>query len=620
MNAQFVDVQHMLVPSQKAIPMVMATSQRYSVQQPPVSTLLAWISEGEIAIPEIQRPFVWEPVKVRNLLDSLYRGFPVGFLIAWKNPDVKLKDGTTSFGKRILIDGQQRITALMASLLGMEVVNRNYKHVRIAIAFHPLEERFEVTNPAIRKDAAWIADIATVFASSASLFKLVNEYCVKNTQASPDDVANSIESLRAISSNQIGLIELAPDLDIDTVTEIFIRVNSAGKTLSQADFVMSKIAVNEVYGGNALRKAIDYFCHLAVTPDFYAVVRDDVEFAKTPYAHQLAWLSNENDDLYDPSYTDMLRVAFTSQFGRGELSALVALLSGRNFATRQYEEQVVDESFASLKTGVMQFMNETNYKRFVMILRSAGFVNKSMITSTNAVNFAYILYLVFRERGMKPEDIERTVRRWFVMSLLTSRYSGAAETTFGQDVGLLREGDPLGYADQVYRVALSESFWEVVLPGQLDTSSVRANTFQVYKAAQIRSQDKGFLSRDISILDLITVKSDVHHIFPRDFLKKAGVEQTQYNQIANFAIAQSEINIQIGNKEPAVYFSQLRDQIHGGDKRYGNISDPQELAANMRMNCIPEEVLEMGIHDYPAFLVLRRKLMAAKMRAYFEGL
>jgi uncharacterized protein with ParB-like and HNH nuclease domain len=108
-------------------------------------------------------------VKVRNLLDSLYQGFPIGYLIAWRNPTVRLKDGTPSAGKRILIDGQQRVTALMAALLGREVLTKDYETVRIRIAFHPLEEKFEVANPAIRKDAAWIADVAEIFSPDAKL-------------------------------------------------------------------------------------------------------------------------------------------------------------------------------------------------------------------------------------------------------------------------------------------------------------------------------------------------------------------------------------------------------------------------------------------------------------------
>src|SRR6266700_6317653 len=242
--------------------------QKYSVNQHLLETILVWVKSGEIAIPEIQRPFVWDAVQVRDLMDSLYQGYPVGYLIAWRNPTVKLKDGSSSAGKRILIDGQQRVTALMAALLGREVLTKDYETLRIRIAFHPQEERFEVSNPAIRKDVTWIEDVAEVFAPDASVTELTDTYCEKNLGSERKAISRVLERLRKIINNHVGIIELADDLDIETVTEIFIRVNSAGTELSQADFAMSKIAVNESYGGNLLRNAIDYFCHLAVAPEF----------------------------------------------------------------------------------------------------------------------------------------------------------------------------------------------------------------------------------------------------------------------------------------------------------------------------------------------------------------
>ncbi len=399
------------------------STQRYSVTQTPIATLFTWIDSGEIAIPEIQRPFVWDSTKVRNFLDSLFQGYPVGFLISWRNPDVRLKDGTLSSGKRILIDGQQRVTALMASLLAKEVIDKDYKLGRIRIAFHPQERRFEVTNTAIEKDPAWIPDISAIFNQSTALFDYVREYCVRNPGTREDEIFRSIEMLRGITSNQMGMIELAPDLDIDTVTEIFIRVNSEGVPLSQADFAMSKIAVNETYGGNELRKAIDYFCHLVAAPDFYKVLLNDKEFSRTEFFQHMAWLKNDSSDIYGPSYTDMLRVAFTSEFKRGKLEDLVALLSGRNFGTKQYEEGIIEESFGRLRKGVDQFMNESNFKRFIMIIKSAGFVDASMISSQNALNSSYILYLTLKAQNIRPEEIERYVRRWYVMAVLTGRYS-----------------------------------------------------------------------------------------------------------------------------------------------------------------------------------------------------
>ena len=399
--------------------------QRYSVNQHPIQSLITWIQSDEIAIPDIQRPFVWNAAKVRDFIDSLYNGYPVGYLIAWRNPDIRLKDGTQSIGKRILIDGQQRVTALLAALLGEQVVTKSYQRTRISIAFHPGEGRFDVSNAANRRDPGWISDISSVFAAEAWMRQIVDEYCEVNPNVAKRDVDERLRQLGGIKNNTLGLIELNADLDIETVAEIFIRINSQGVTLNAADFAMSKMASSEQYGGHLLRKCIDYFCHLAVAPEAYADLVKDSDFASTHYFRAMEWLKNEKDDLYDPSYTDMLRVALASKFKRGRLDDLVALLSGRNFATRTFEQAVAEDSFLKLGDGIMRFMNETNFKRFTMILRSAGFVDRTLIRSQNTVNFAYILYLTLREQGEAPERIETIVRRWFVMSVLTGRYTGA---------------------------------------------------------------------------------------------------------------------------------------------------------------------------------------------------
>lgn len=208
-------------------------TQKYAVNQYLIESVLSKVREGEIAIPEIQRPFVWDASQVRDLLDSLYQGFPVGYLIAWRNPDVKLKDGSTAAGKMILIDGQQRITALTAAVLGQQVVNKEYRKVRISIAFHPIEERFEVSNPAITKNAAWISDVSSIVGGEIDLFDAVEKYLADNPSAEKSKVKDNLRNLADIAKKQIGLIELSHDLDIETVTEIFIRINSKGTVLSK---------------------------------------------------------------------------------------------------------------------------------------------------------------------------------------------------------------------------------------------------------------------------------------------------------------------------------------------------------------------------------------------------
>lgn len=598
----------------------MAT-QRYSVTPHPIDTLLAWVKSGEIAVPEIQRPFVWNAVKVRNLLDSLYRGYPVGYLITWRNPTVRLKDGTLSLGKRILIDGQQRVTALMAAILGQEVLTKDYEAVRIRIAFHPMEERFEVADAAIDKDPSWVNDISKVFASSTSLFQLVSEYCRKNEGVTQDAVFESIEKLRKILNNHVGVIELADDLDIETVTEIFIRVNSAGTELSQADFAMSKIAVNEKYGGHMLRKAIDYFCHLAVAPDFLPFIeKNDKAFAESEYLPKMRWLKDVNDDLYDPNYTDMLRVAFISEFERGRLEDLVALLSGRNFETKQYEEAIAEESFAKLKKGVLAFMNERNFESLTMILRSAGFVTNALIGGSNAINFAYVIYLRGRAEGVPHAELERLVRRWYVMSVLTRRYSSNPDTTFNFDIRRIGTEGLRAYTNAVIDSELPESFWTGMLMQELDTSSPNSPYFVCYIAAQVKLGDKGFLSRDITVRDLVMNRVDYHHVYPKNYLKSHNLTRGQYNQIANFVPAQSEINIAIRDKPPSVYFAELAQQVRGGQPKYGGITDEAELRQNLRSHGIPEAMLDGDIPPYEEFLKERRRLMGEKMREWFKSL
>lgn len=422
-------------------------------------------------------------------------------------------------------------------------------------------------------------------------------------------------------NNHIGLIEFNSNLDIETVTEIFIRINSAGAVLSQADFAMSKIAANDIYGGNTLRKCIDYFCHLAVVPDFYLQLVDvDEEFIKTEYFSKMAWLKNENDDLYDPSYTDMLRVAFSSEFKRGRLQDLVALLSGRNFETRQYEESIALASFERLKTGIHNFMNETNFKRFVMILRSAGFVESSMIRSQNAINVAYMVYLHLRSKNTDAAKIETFVRKWFVLSILTGRYSASPESQIDFDI---KQIDGLGFEEHLDRVEsaeLSDAFWDFGLPQQFNTSVASSPYFNTFLAAQVKMNNKGFLSRDITVQDLITHRGDVHHIFPKDYLKKHGLQRGRYNQIANYVIMQSEINITVGNKPPADYFLEIWEQCNGGGLKYGGIKNRDELIENFRMNCIPDEMETKTIEHYDTFLEERRKLMAYKIKEYYKNL
>ncbi len=214
----------------------------YSLHQYTVDTLLNWIKTEDIVIPEIQRPFVWSANKVRNFIDSLYHGYPVGYLITWPKSDISLRGGESSTHERVLIDGQQRMMALRAALLGKEILRKKYRTQRIQIAFHPNTEAFAVTTNAIRNNPEWISDISTVFNSNSGLLRLVDEYCERNDGVDRYEIYMPLRRLYQIQNNSLGVIELAVDIDIDAVTEIIGRMNMTGVHLHTADFVRHRMA------------------------------------------------------------------------------------------------------------------------------------------------------------------------------------------------------------------------------------------------------------------------------------------------------------------------------------------------------------------------------------------
>lgn len=596
---------------------------KYTVNTYKISTLLGWIDDGKVAIPEIQRPFVWNNTKVRDLVDSLYKNYPVGYIIAWENPEVRLKDGSLSQGKNIIIDGQQRITALRTALKGDKVVRADYSRKRIQVSFNPMSEKFEIYNAAIARDKKWIADIADIFKTDFNSFKFVNDYVEIHPEVDGSELNEKINRLRRIEDHSIGIIELDQSLSIEVVNEIFIRINSKGTQLSQSDFVMSKIAVGEENNGPIIRQTIDYFANIISSPsNIHNIIDNDKKFIQTDYFHSMKWVEKYESSIYQPNYTDIIRVVFAFKFLRGRLSDLVSLLSGRNFETRKYEETTLDETFDKLEDGLLKFINETNFKRFVAIIKSTGVVQSKMIRSQNAINFAYALFLLLREKGTEINDqtLQKTVRRWFVLSLLTSRYSGSSESKFAQDIQKFNENDPEVFLKRQEEGELSESFWSNILIDELQVSSTNSTKYNVFLMAQVYNNDKAFLSDQHTVRNLIEERGDIHHVFPKKHLQDNGYSQRMYNQVANYVYAEQPLNIKIGKKSPKEYLGEVIEQIKTGHLALGEINSLENFQENLKQNAIPENITHLDIDDYHTFLDDRRNLMAQKTYDYYFSL
>ncbi len=605
-------------------------NEKYSNYPLSISAILGLIEANDIAIPEIQRPFVWKKTQVRDLIDSLYKGYPTGYIILWKNPNVKLKDGTISSGKKVLIDGQQRITALMTAIAGRTVFNSEYKEERIRIAFDPMAalsgepdaEIFAVATPAIRKSKRWIPDIAELFTPTYSSFRFIPKYCEENPEIQPEELEKIISKVKGISNRMIGIIELSENLEIDVVTDIFIRINSKGTALSQGDFVMSKIAADEIHGGNTLRKVIDYFSHLAVVPSYYDyIATHDVAFSATPYLLKLKWLRDDTETVYDPECDDVIRVAFMHKLKRAKLSNLVSMLSGRNFETREFKEEIVEQTYTDFTEGVMNVINEFNFKQFMIAIKSAGFISSKLVNSNMALDFAYTIYLLLKESKEVPvEDIKRYVQKWYVLSVLTGRYSSSPESAFARDIRRIRESGVVTILKEIEDAQLSDNFWNVALVQDLSYTSTNNPTYLVFLAAQIFFNDISFLSCNVPVRELIALGGDVHHIFPKQYLIDNHYDKSRYNQEANFVYLDRPVNISIGKKAPYVYLQEAEARCKNGTTQLGLVNDINKFYENLETNCVPVEAINMDHTSFGEFLEKRRKMMAAKIKKYYYSL
>lgn len=598
---------------------------QYSVDSRTIENVVGYIKDGQISIPEIQRPFVWDSSKIRDLIDSLYNGYPIGYLIVWQNPNMKDKNGNVTLGKKIMIDGQQRVTALMTSIVGLPVLDKNFKERTICISYNPFAEegepKFEVQSVAIKNNKRWISDISVLFKPDFDSYEFVENYCLQNPDMPQKTLNKHIEKIRKIYQASIGIINLSENLSIAEVTEIFIRINSQGKSLTQADFVMSTIAADENHNGNHLRKAIDYFCHLCSNPDFQTQIKKDTDFINSKYYDLISWSKYDVNQIYKPTFEDIIRVVFMSQYYSAKLVRLTDLLHGRNFENRQYESSIMDETFQNFEEGLQQVCNKHVFTEFVNALKSAGFVFQRMINSRMAIDFAYTLFIRLRnENSINKLKVSHYVIKWYVMCMLTGRYTSSPETIFDKDLRQIKDKGFVTFYEEAM-ANLGDTFWTITLPQNLQTSSSTAPAFLVYQAAQCKLIDDSFLGNGSKVRDLLET-ADIHHLFPKKYLQENGIDtMVQYNQVANYVVLNKSVNISIGKKAPNEYMKIVADACkNGGNTIYTTLKSYEELLNNLRINCIPEDFESYDVTRYNEFLEKRRLLMAKKIKAYFESL
>ncbi len=564
------------------------------------------IKHGNIALPDIQRPFVWSAAKSRDLFDSLYRGYPVGTLMFWETgADV----GTRQVGggdndkvaKLLIVDGQQRLTALYAVLTGRPVLTKTFEDKRIRIAFRPADETFEVTDAAIEKDPEFLPDITALWDDGYRptlrrfLARLGESRVDGLTEAEEDALEDRIDRVYDLQNFRFQVVELNASADEEQVADIFVRINSEGVKLNQADFILTLMSVHWEKG----RQQLEAFCRDAVDPK-----------VKGP---------SPKNAFIDPGPDQLLRAGVGLAFRRGRLQHVYNILRGKDLETGDVSTDRRTAQFDELRRAQDEVIDLTNWHEYMKCLTHAGFRSRRMVTSENALIYTYILWLIGkRDFGIDLKTLRGVIARWFFMAHTSGRYTSSPESQIEADLGrisALEPGDGAAFCadlDRIVRSNFTGDYWDISLPNRLDTSSARSPVLFAYWAA-LNLLDAELLFSDLRIRELLdpTVTAprsiERHHLFPKAFLGAKGVTTTrQINAIANMAFLDWPENATISADDPLEYWPVMTASI-----------DPERLKRQSYWHALPVGWEQL---DYPTFLERRRDLIASVVRDGFGRL
>ena len=558
-----------------------------------VGELVSGVDKGGVRLPDIQRPFVWPNAKVRDLVDSMYRGYPVGELMFWANRDPAHtrsigSDTKTQDASFQVVDGQQRLTSLYAVVKGLQVWREDYSRERVTIAFNPLTGRFEVPTPIIRKSVEWIPDIKTVFDDPINArYDYLTRLRTDEARTVDADTERTVEvaitRLNQLLRYDFQVVQVKDDVDREVVADIFVRINSEGVNLSSADFILTWLSVFWEEGRSQLE---EWARNSRFTPTEITHLTRETD----PSAKKCTWTPNNPYLAFHPG--QILRVVIAVGLNRARLGDAYNALRGRDPRTRMIHPDRRDAELAKLKAGQAQALNPLHWDEFLKVLERAGFRNKSMITSTSTILYTYALWLIGRNRFKVPVDeLREVMARWFFMSQVTGRYTSSPETRMQEELNRL-DGLPENAAEFTkvltaqIDAAVPADWWTVTLPDALDTSSAKSPAWVAYVAA-LNILDADVLLATSKVKDWInpnrtTVKGiEKHHLFPKAYLKKhLGLRSVRkINQVANFALVEWSDNIAISDTAPATYWpAEVADKTH----RRGPPPPPRTLARAAR--------------------------------------
>ncbi|MHC4478672.1 MAG: GmrSD restriction endonuclease domain-containing protein [Planctomycetota bacterium] len=573
-----------------------------------LESLMTYLNTGVIGLPDIQRPFIWKDKKVRDLLDSMYRGFPVGYLLFWENTQptdakhIGLNEKPHSYPGLLIIDGQQRLTSLYSIYNGKHVLDKNYKEHRIVISFRPKDGKFEVGDNATKKDPEFIYDLSEIWTSGMNSYNFITNFLVNLKQKreinkeEEDLVATNINRLYGLKDYVLSAVHILPTVTEEQTAEIFVRINSGGINLNQTDFILTLLSVF----GEDIRRGFEKFCKAATEPP-------TAGGPPSPYNH---FIQIQADQL--------LRVAVAVGFYRGRMKSVYQVLRGKDIMTDQFSEVLREKQLDVLREAQKKVLNLTYWHRYFDALVGAGYRSSEFITSDTALLYSYAFYLIGKtEYNIPDHELHRLIGRWFYMISLSGRYTSSPESQVEEDLNVIKEIPDkdafVGTLNKIMRDTLTNDFWAINLPNNLETSSSRSPSMLAFFAAQNFLKAPVLFSHK-SIPDMLdpALKAkkktlDHHHLFPRGWLRSQGIVSRRIiNQVANLTLLEWPDNISIQDKPPREYIPIMKSRF-----------STEEWTKMHELHALPENWEDMA---YDEFLSKRRVHIAGIIKRAYEAI
>ncbi len=567
-----------------------------------IGTLVDMYKRGELRLPEIQRHYVWQATRVRDLLDSLYRGYPSGSILMWETDepvptrDFAISQDSTAFaGRKLLLDGQQRLTSLTAVINGEQVTVRGRKKP-IDILFnleHPegppseaqevegdeevltvaddefadengdngtegdgealgLQEKlsrrtFVVSSKALAALPNWVS-VSDVFRTSGEFDILQKAGITSLADPRLQKYSDRLKKLRSIRDYLYVVHVLERRMNYEEVTEIFVRVNSLGAKLKSSDLALAQITSR----WPNLLKELEAF-------------QDECE---------QSWFTIE----------------------LGQLVRAIVVFATKQCLFRTVAATPVDV----LKSGWEQAKEGLRFA--INFLRTnAGIEDESLLSSPM---FIHVLAAVSRVKDNKlTADDQRQLIHWLLVANARGRYSrGSTETLLNEDLAIIFHGDDLAALMEPVKRQFGRL---IVEPGDLAGRGVNSPLFSLaYLALKAAGAKDWYSGLGLSLAHQGKLHFiQWHHIIPKSLLKARGFETGEINEISNMAFITGQTNRRISNKEASEYLTAVVAK--------------QGLGA-LESQCVPIEPHLWETGNYRDFLQVRRAALAQRMNDFMK--